>query len=344
MAFNQHLKYLPILFPLLWLHITALPSKVQAQPLVRIKDIARLQGVRSNQLLGTGLVIGLNGTGDKTTLTQDMISNTMRNLGMKVGNEKIASKNAAAVIITAELPPFTTPGDLIDVTISTMGDASSIQGGILIQTPLRGADQRVYAVAQGALSIGGNSKNHKTVAKIPRGAIVEKEVPMQFVEDQTLYYLLNNKDFTTANRVAELVNQTYGEEMAQAINAGKVRIHIPYSFQNNAVEFVSQVDNLKVVVDQKARVVINERTGTVVFGGEVKISAVAIAHNSMMIQVGNQLNTTGSDERIVQVNQGSTVRDLINTLNLMGVETRDLIAIIQEIKNAGALQADLNIL
>jgi len=324
-----------------------IPAAV-VQPLVRIKDIAHLSGVRNNQLIGTGLVIGLDGTGDKTTITSEMVNNTMRNLGMKIPSDKLSTKNAAAVIITANFPPFTTPGDQIDVTVSTMGDASSLKGGVLLQTPLKGADGVVYAVAQGPLSIGGGelqaASNHRTVAKIPRGAIVENELPMKFVENQHVHYILNNKDFTTAHRIADLVNETWGLGSAKALNSAKVRIKIPYSYQNSPVEFVSQVDNLKVIVDQKARVVINERTGTVVFGGNVKISPVAIAHKQLIINVGNKLNKTGTPETLMSVDNGGTVEDLVNTLNLMGVGTRDLIAIIQEIKNSGALQAELEIL
>lgn len=315
-----------------------------AQSVVRIKDIARLQGVRKNQLIGTGLVIGLAGTGDKSTATQDMVLNTIRNLGVKLSTPKISPKNAAAVIITADLPPFTSPGDVINVTVSTMGDASSLKGGILLQGPLKAANGEIYAVAQGPLSLGGGAGTHPTVATIPGGAIVEKEVPTQFVQNQVLYYLLNNKDFTTALRVSEIINLTYGDSTSKAISAGKIKVNIPYSFQTNPVEFVSLIDHMKVQVDQVAKVVINERTGTVVLGGNVTISPVAIAHKSIIIQVGNKLNKSGADEKIVEVNQGSSVSELVNTLNLMGIKTSDLIAIIQEIKNAGALQAALEVI
>lgn len=318
------------------------------QPLVRVKDVARINGVRSNQLMGTGLVIGLSGTGDKTTLTQEMVTNTMKNLGLKFDADKVETKNAAAVIITAELPPFTSPGDTIDITVSTMGDAKSLRGGILLQTPLRGANGTTYAVAQGALSLGGNIQqgmpNHQTVARIPGGAVVEAEVPMDFIKNQNVYLALNNPDFTTANRVAEAVNQTFGLGTSIAQNSAKVKIKIPYSFQNNPVEFISRLNSLQVVVDQKAKVVINERTGTVVLGGNVKISPVAIAHGTMIIEVGNKLNRSGSDERVVEVDKGGTVSELVNTLNLMGVNTPSLIAILQEIKKSGALQASLEVL
>ncbi|MCJ8344102.1 flagellar basal body P-ring protein FlgI [bacterium] len=315
-----------------------------SQAIVRIKDIARLQGVRKNQLIGTGLVIGLAGTGDKGSATQDMVLNTIRNLGVKLSSTKISPKNAAAVIITADLPPFTSPGDVINVTVSTMGDASSLKGGILLQAPLKAANGQIYAVAQGPLSLGGGNSSHQTVASIPGGAIVEKEVATQFVQNQALYYLLNNKDFTTALRVSDIINMTYGENTAKALTAGKIKVNIPYSFQSNPVEFVSLIDHMKVQVDQVAKVVINERTGTVVLGGNVIISPVAIAHESIIIQIGNQLNSTGQDEPLVEINQGSSVSELVNTLNLMGISTADLIAIIQEIKNAGALQANLEVL
>ena len=328
--------------------INLITSVELVQPLVRIKDVARVNGVRSNQLMGTGLVIGLSGTGDKTSLTQEMVTNTMKNLGLKFDTEKIETKNAAAVIITAELPAFTSPGDTIDITVSTMGDAKSLRGGILLQTPLRAANGQTYAVAQGALSLGGNIQqgmpNHQTVARIPGGAVVEAEVPMDFVKNQSIYLALNNPDFTTANRVAEAVNQTFGLGSSIAQNSAKVRIKIPYSFQNNPVEFISRLNSLRVIVDQKAKVVINERTGTVVLGGNVKISPVAIAHGTMIIEVGNKLNKSGGDERVVEVDKGGTVSELVNTLNLMGINTPSLIAILQEVKNSGALQASLEIL
>lgn len=330
------------------LFVSLIPAVELVQPLVRIKDVARVNGVRSNQLMGTGLVIGLSGTGDKTSLTQEMVTNTMKNLGLKFDAEKIETKNAAAVIITAELPAFTSPGDTIDITVSTMGDAKSLRGGVLLQTPLRAANGQTYAVAQGALSLGGNIQqgmpNHQTVARIPGGAVVEAEVPMDFVKNQSIYLALNNPDFTTANRVAEAVNQTFGLGSSIAQNSAKVRIKIPYSFQNNPVEFISRLNSLQVIVDQKAKVVINERTGTVVLGGNVKISPVAIAHGTMIIEVGNKLNKSGGDERVVEVDNGGTVSELVNTLNLMGINTPSLIAILQEIKNSGALQASLEIL
>ncbi|MBT3784136.1 flagellar basal body P-ring protein FlgI, partial [bacterium] len=265
--------------------------------------------------------------------------------GMKVNQQSMDAKNAAAVIITADLPPFTSPGDQINVTVSTMGDAGSLKGGVLIQTPLRGADGRIYAVAQGALSVGGSTAgNHLNVAKIPRGATVEREVPMNFVNNHTIYYLLRNKDFTTANRMADAINETFGPGAARAQDAGKIEVHIPYSFQDNPVEFISQIDHISILVDQEARVVINERTGTVVFGGTVKISPVAISHKSMAIKVGNELNPINEESHVVNLDKGSTVEELIKTLNLMGVKTEDLIAIIQEIRNAGALQANLEIM
>ena len=322
------------------------PALWSNQPLVRIKDIARLEGARSNQLIGTGLVIGLGGTGDKTNLTKSMVLNTMNNLGMKVDQGSMSPKNSAAVIITAELPPFTSSGDQIDVTVSTMGDAQSLEGGILIQTPLRGADGKIYAVAQGALSIGGRGAgNHKYVAKVPRGAIVEREVPMDFIKNQTMAYLLRNKDFTTANRIADSINENFGPGTALALNAARVEIKLPFSFQSNPIEFISQLDNMNIMVDQIARVIINERTGTVVMGGSVKISPIAIAHKDYTIQISSEPNTTNPAEvRNVQINETGTVGELIKTLNLMGVKAIDLIAILQEIKNAGALQASLEIL
>ncbi len=318
----------------------------------RLKDIARLDGVRKNQLIGTGIVIGLNGTGDKTPLTQEMLQNTMRNLGMTINSGNFQPKNAAAVIITADLDPFMNPGDTIDVTVATMGDAGSLQGGILLQTPLKGADGEIYAVAQGALSVGGmaggqaarGGGGHQTVARIPNGAIVETALDMPFLKERTLTYILSNGDFATANRVADSVNSRFGNTAALAQDARRIKIQVPYSFQGNPVEFITQLEAMPIMVDQTAKVVINERTGTVVLGGEVKVAPIAVAHRSVMIQIGNPLNKTGSPENIVSVDNGSTVAELVNTLNMMGLKTSDLIAIMQEIANAGALQAHLEVI
>ncbi len=317
----------------------------------RLKDIARLDGVRKNQLVGTGIVIGLNGTGDKTPITKEMLGNTMRNLGMQLANLNIQPKNAAAVVITAELGPFLNPGDTIDITVSTVGDAGSLQGGVLLQTPLMGADGQVYAVAQGAVSVGGMAQGggrgqggHQTVGRIPNGAIVELALPMPFMKDRQIQYVLLNGDFATANQLAESINLRYNQILAQATDSRRVNIRVPYSFQNNPVDFISQLEGMEITVDQMAKVVVNERTGTVILGGEVKVSPIAIAHKSMMIQVGNQLNQTGAPESMVEMKNGSTVSELVNTLNLMGIKTSDLIAILQEIKNSGALQAHLEVI
>ena len=344
---------------------------------VRVKDMARIQGVRDNELFGYGLIIGLNGTGDstQTVFTVQSVVNMLQRLGVNVPRSQITVKNVAAVAVTAKLPPFAKPGTTVDVQVSSLGDATTLQGGVLLMTPLQAADGKVYAVAQGALSIGGfvasggaagNSvtKNHPTAGRIPNGAIIEREVPMSVIENQTLAMLLNNPDFTTAGRLAEVVNAAFNEGRARAEDAATVRVAVRPG--EELVPLIARLESLRVAVDQVAKVVINERTGTIIMGSEVRLSTVAIAHGNLSVQIKTDYNASqpapfanrgrtvvtpqtdvGVKEdrnRLTVIPEGASIGDLVQGLNALGVTSRDLISILQAIKQAGGLQAELEIL
>lgn len=370
-------RYLFILF-LVTVLVTALALPMQAANMaVRVKDITKIQGVRDNQLLGYGIVMGLAGTGDgnKATFTVQSIASMLNSFGVTVSPNDMKLKNVAAVMVTAELPPFAKSGDNIDVTVSSLGDAKSLQGGTLLFTPLKAGNGQVYAVAQGAVSIGGFSagqgnnsvqKNHLTVARIPNGAIVEQEVPTDFDNGGYITWSLNKADFTTANRIANQINYRLGiPGTAQAIDGGTVRVRIPSAYRNNQVQFISIVENINVVPDMVAKIVINERTGTVVMGGDVKISTIAVSHGSLQVRISeaefvsqpypfSRGKTVVTKETDLEVNEekatnmvfptGANIKDLVDALNAVGATPRDIIAIVQAIKQAGALQAELEIM
>jgi flagellar P-ring protein precursor FlgI len=343
---------------------------------VRVKDVARIQGVRENELLGYGLVIGLNGTGDKagTLFTAQSIASMLQRLGIAVPRDRISAKNVAAVVVTAKLPPFAKAGTTLDVIVSSLGDSSTLQGGLLLLTPLQAADGKVYAVAQGPVSLGGFrvdaggggdkvQKNHTTVGRVPNGAIIEREVPTTVVENQTLAILLNNPDFTTAGRLAEAVNRSLGVGRARAEDAATVRVAV--QADQDLVGLISTLEHLRVTPDRVAKVVVNERTGTIIMGSEVRISTVAIAHGNLSVQIKTDYQvsqpapfargrTAVVPQRDVAVQEdrknlsvipeGASIGDLVQALNVLGVTSRDLISILQAIKQAGALQADLEII
>lgn len=342
---------------------------------VRIKDIATIGGVRSNQLTGYGLVIGLDGSGDSKSavFTASSIANMLQRYGITVDAATLKVKNVAAVLVTADLPPFARPGNRIDVSVSSLGDAKSLQGGTLIQTALMGANGKVYAVAQGALSIGGFSfgsqgagvqKNHTTVGRIPDGASVEKEVPMQYVENGEITIELRRPDFTTANRVAEAVRDKYPGLNAKAIDAGTIRLNIPGEM--NAVSVISDIHTLTVHTDQVARIVVNERTGVVVVGGNVKIKPVIIAQGGIKVEVrtdpvisqpapfspkGETVVATTSEVKATEEKatisifggESATIDQLVKGLQALGVTPQDLISILQALKSQGALEAELEL-
>ncbi len=322
---------------------------------VRIKDISSIEGVRENQLVGYGLVVGLDGTGDSDSSKAllQTISNMLRRFGVNIPSKDLTDiDNIAAVIVTAKLPPFAKPGVKIDVTVSSIGDAESLKGGTLIMTPLRGPDGKVYAVAQGPISVGGAYSvpgarrggvvYHQTVGKIPGGAVVEREVPTSFYSNGTISILLNQPDFTTSTRVSKAINDFFGEEIARSVDASEVSVKIPDAYKNDIVGFISMVGLIDVDPDTPARVVIDERTGTVVIGENVKISTVAISHGNLSITIKGEAEES-KKERVFFV-RGVTVSDVVKALNAVGATPKDLIAILQAMKVTGALHAELIIM
>lgn len=340
---------------------------------VRIKDIAKVQGVRANQLTGYGLVMGLAGTGDsdKILATTQSVTSMLKTFGITASQMK--TKNVAAVMVTAQLPPFAKPGDTIDITVSSMGDAKSIQGGVLLQTPLRAGNGQVYAVAQGPVSTGGFSaggggnsqqKNFPTVGTTTNGAIVERDVPMEFSADGTVTFSLNQPDFTTASRISEAIDSRFGA-ISTARNPGTVMVYVPAEYRGNVVGFVASLEELYVNPDNIAKVVINERTGTIVMGSNVTIDEVAVAQGGLSIKIGKSKevsqpppfsggSTVVTENRTVDVKEDqahvivlpstASVGDVVNALNSIGATPRDMIAILQAMKAAGALHADLQLI
>lgn len=346
---------------------------------VRAKDIARVQGARENSLYGYGLVIGLNGTGDRGTtspFTPQAIASMLQRLGVTVPAINLNGRNVAAVMLTTRLPPFTKPGTTLDVTVSSLGDASTLQGGTLLLTPLLGPDGGTYALAQGPLSVGGISasgqsgdtvqKNHPTVGRIPNGAIVEREVPMA-LDRGSITLTLNAPDFTTSVRLAQAVNAAVRSEVARAVDPSTVVVLVPPDRQSRLMEFIAQIESVTLRVDAPARVVINERTGTVIMGSHLRIATVAIAHGNLTIQIkedkqvsqpqpfappGSQTVVVPKSEvtikeekgQLLIVPEGASIGDVVQGLNALGVTPRDLIAILQAIRQAGALMAELEIM
>ncbi|MBZ5495450.1 MAG: flagellar basal body P-ring protein FlgI [Acidobacteriia bacterium] len=342
----------------------------------RIKDIASFEGVRDNQLVGYGLVVGLNGTGDRrqTFFSTQTLTNMLERSGITVLPDQIRVKNIAAVMVTAILPPFVRKGSRIDVTVSSIGDAENIQGGVLIMTPLKAVNSDTYVVAQGQLALGGFSAsaggsrvqtNHPTVGRIPNGGLVEKEVEVDLVGKTQLTLVLHDSDFTSASRAEHVINDSVGRQVAAARDGRTISIKVPEEYTNRVVEFMALVENARMDVDSPARVVLNERTGTIVLGKEVKISSVSIIHGSLSLQVGTILDvsqpaplsggkttvvpqtTVAAQEekaKAVALRDGASVEEVVRALNSIGASPRDIIAILQAIKASGALQAELEII
>ncbi len=340
---------------------------------VRIKDISRVRGVRYNQISNIGFVVGLEGTGDtrRTPWTQQAIINLMRDYGIRLEPRQINLKNVAMVFVTSELPPFSRPGNRIDVTIASIGDAKSLQGGFLVPTPLyaTGNRQYAYAVAMGSVSIGGfnfsqggssRQKNHTNVGIISGGAIVERSVPTEFSFDGSLFLELQEPDFTTARRMADAINSAFPELRAEAYDAGGVEIQVLDSANLDPVTVISRIEALEVVPDTLATIVINERTGTIVVGGNVKIGPALIAHGGLTVKINEyneviqplpfsggttqtQTNTeVGVSEDTVQigiVKPNATIDDLAKVFRALKISPRDMIAIIQALKAQGAIKA-----
>ena len=357
--------------------VLAFPARAPSS-VTRIKDIARVKGVRGNPLVGYGLVVGLNKTGDRrqTLFSNQSLAAMLERLGVSVPPRGIKVENVAAVVVTAELPPFAQPGTPLDVTVASIGDAKSLQGGVLVMTPLRGTDSQIYAVAQGPLSIGGfgaaggsgNSVqvNHLTVGRVPGGARVERPGPRVTLSG-TLEIVLARDDFTTASRLALAVNDAIGDATAKPLDGRTVAVQIPSAYAGREVEFVAAVEGLAVDTDVAAVVVINERTGTIVMGESVRISSVAVAHGSLSVRIDTRFGVSqpapfgslsgetvvvpderveASEEvaRVVTLEEGTTIAELIRGLNAIGATPRDIIAILQALRAAGALQAELQII
>ncbi len=347
----------------------------------RIKDLVEIEGERDNMLIGYGLVVGLNGTGDKLNnapFTQQSLIGMLERLGVNTRDDltKLKTQNVAAVMVTATLPPFARHGTRIDVTVSALGNASSLLGGNLLVTPLLGADGEVYAVSQGQLIVNGLSaqgaaqtvvKGVPTAAAIPNGAIVEREIPFALAKVDSLRLSLRNPDLTTARRTAEAINLFAKAPLARALDPATVRLDLPPSYKGEAVAFLTDIEQLPVVPDQIARVVIDEQSGVIVMGEKVRISTVAIAQGNLTIRItetpqvsqpapfATQGETVtvprteiaieeNTDARLAVFNGGVTLRELVNGLNALGVGPRDMISILQTIKAAGALQAEIQVL
>ncbi|MGD0499713.1 MAG: flagellar basal body P-ring protein FlgI [Bryobacteraceae bacterium] len=342
----------------------------------RLKDLADVEGVRENQLIGYGLVVGLAGTGDRqqTVFPAQSLANVLERMGVSVEATAIRLKNTAAVMVTATLPAFAQPGEKIDATAAAIGDASNLQGGILLLTSLRGSDGQVYAVAQGAVVTGGFSAggtgtsqtvNHPTVGRAPNGATVERPAPSAAPSD-VIHLQLRQSDFTTSTRIAEAINRKFAPAApAKAVNPGLVSVAVPPEYAARATQLVSELEALSVDADAPARVVVNERTGTIVLGKEVRIHPVAILHGNLTVEIQTtfavsqpnalsqgttevipQTTITPKEEkaRNVVLKEGATVEDLVRALTSIGSTPRDVIAILQNLRSAGALDAELEII
>ena len=362
--------------PHLWIAATLLFA-AGAPETARLKDLASIEGVRDNQLAGYGLVVGLAGTGDRrqTVFSAQTLANALQRMGVSVSPTAIRVNNVAAVMVTATLPPFARPGARVDVTAAAVGDASNLQGGLLLMTPLRGADGQVYAMAQGSVVTGGFSAgrggntrtmNHPTAGRVPNGAIVELPAPSA-LSASGIRLLLRHSDFTTASRIAAAINDKFsppGSRLAKAENPALVAVALPDRFRDQPIEFVAALEALRIEADRPARIVINERTGTIVIGKQVRIAPVAVMHGALTVEIQTTYQVSqpaplaaGTTEvtpdvsvgvkeeqaRNLVLQQGASVEDLVRALNAIGSTPRDIIAILQSLRAAGALDAELEI-
>lgn len=354
----------------------------QTTAAARIKDIAQIHGVRGNQLMGYGLITGLNGTGDdmkKSAFTLQAVYNMMTRNGITLDPadmDSIKIKNVAAVMVTANLPAFASSGAKIDVQVSSMGDSKSLAGGTLLMTPLKGVDGNIYAIAQGPLTVGAFSfggkaatvqQNHPTVGRISGGATVEGTVPVDVGADGTLTYQLTDADFTTANNMTKAINNKFGASTAYPVDSGTIAVNIPPAQQNNIVQFVASIESLDITADSTAKIIVNERTGTVVMGQDVKISTVAVSHGNLNLIINDSytvsqpdplaagetvvtpetnISVTQEEGQLVVLNMKKDVSigEIANALNAIGATPRDLIAIFQAIKASGSMHGELIIL
>ncbi|MFK8138318.1 MAG: flagellar basal body P-ring protein FlgI [Bdellovibrionales bacterium] len=313
---------------------------VESVNAARLKDMANVRGVRDNQLVGYGLIIGLKGTGDgKNEFTSKSMQRMLATLGVTA--EDVESSNVAAVVMTATLPPFARAGNRLDVQVNSVGDASSLKGGTLVQSPLRAANGKIFAVAQGNVLIGGD---HTTAGRVPNGAIIEKDLAEDFSNRKMFRITLHNPDFTTAMRVVRKINGDLGGKYASAKDSATVDLVVPGAYEGNAIELLSLVESLEVSPDLQAKVVINEKTGTVVIGEYVKINKVAISHGDLTLDVGGKKKKGEKSKRMFLMDKGVSVGEIVKAMNQLGVDPQELITILQTIKAAGALQAELEVL
>jgi flagellar P-ring protein precursor FlgI len=359
--------------------VLALAVADTASAASRIKDIVDIEGVRENQLVGYGLVVGLNNTGDtlrEGSFTKQSLQSMLNRLGVKPTNEGLTSKNVAAVMITAELPPFARQGTRIDVTVSSLGDADNLQGGTLLVTPLLGADGEVYAVGQGQVGVAGYSAKGQaesvtqgvpTSGRIANGAIVEREVAFEMANMDSVTLNLRSPDFTTARRVGQAINAFLGTAAAKPRDPSTVHVDVPDSYRRNVVNLITDIEQLRIEPDQPAKVIIDETSGIIVMGENVRVSTVAIAQGNLTIritetpevsqpepfaEVGQTVEVPRTDiavddssaHRLGVVQEGVTLQDLVNGLNALGIGPRDMISILQAIKAAGALHAEIEVM
>lgn len=343
---------------------------------VRVKDLADIEGVRSNQLIGYGLVVGLNKTGDRVQqnlYARQTLQNLLERMGISASAAGLKPENVATVLVTATLPPFIRQGSRIDITVSSIGDAKSLQGGTLILTSLKGIDGQVYAVAQGSVSIGGIaadggegnsvSINHPTVGRIPNGATVERSIQTELAANNQLTLVLRNEDFSTSSKLNKVINAKFGAGTAKALDGRNVEVSLPTSYLDNRVGFIAELENLRLSPEKIAKIIINERTGTIIMGNEVRIASVGISQGGVTIRVGtdydvyqpapltkvteNQVVTkttvdvTEKKPASVILPDGATVDEVVRGLRSLGVSARDIISILQAIKSAGAMNAEL---
>ncbi len=353
-------------------------ARADQASLSRIKDLAAIEGVRENQLVGYGLVVGLNGTGDtlnNAPFTKQSLTSMLERLGVNTRGSNLRTVNVAAVMVTAKLPAFATQGTRTDVTVSALGDAKSLQGGTLLVTPLLGADGEVYAVAQGSLAISGFqaqgeaasiTRGVPTVGRIANGGLIEKEIDYQINKLQDIRLALRNPDFTTAKRIAAAINDYMGANTAEPTDPSTVALHVPANYRGNIVKMLTEVEQLRVEPDQRARVVIDERAGIIVMGRDVRVSTVAVAQGNLTVTISEQPQVSqpapfsrgstvvtprtgvkvdaGEGKKLGIVSESVTLRELVDGLNALGIGPRDMIAILQAIKAAGALQADIEVM
>ncbi|UOD35260.1 flagellar basal body P-ring protein FlgI [Deferribacteraceae bacterium V6Fe1] len=342
---------------------------------VKIRDIATIDGIRDNQLIGYGLVVGLNGTGDKsgTEFTIQSLVNMLDRMGITVDKAKVSVKNVAAVMVTAKLSPFAGTGTKVDVVVSSIGDAKSLEGGTLLLTPLSAPNGQIYAVAQGPISVGGMNvsaggagavKNHPTVGRIPNGALIEKEIPFNLSSDY-LSLSFSNLSISNIVQAKNTINRYFGEDIAVIANPTTIKIIVPQEFKNNYYEFVNKVISLEIQPETFAKVVVDERTGTIVMGSDVRISTVAVSHGNLTIKITNtvevsqpapfsegqtvvtnnqEVQVEEEDAKLMMIPEGVKISDLVKALNAIKVSPRDLIAVLQAIKAAGALQGELEVI